>query len=442
MSNSNSLVFTPPEEPALPNNTIDTALIVSHAYGLSSSQQQRVVSAFQSHAYDMSAEYVWRRAMIKLRSSLESLGMSFIGEMLGDESIDEYSNIESVLTDYRTINLAENLGAVTSTGALKLRHSLETLNHYLSEKAQHENEELSAADALQIIFACVKYILSHTEVSVALEFYSLRDKLLRETIDRNDSQLDAVYGSHPFYLRTVLSILINAIKSDKGATLDHALSNLNTLIEGIWMKLPEKDKWLLGEAYTDVTAAGNLRSIKGMKSALLKVKGFDYVPENLRSITFKKAAQAVIDAHFSSNNFYTEPPLIKQLADLGTVIPLPAFIDCVQAYLSVYIGNSWGYSYNAQTQTKEQLKKIGFERWVYYFSKVIQSDEIILAKLLIRSPIKRMTEFMQENLEGLEENDELIGDNRGLVRALMLGNSSKVTGIAGKLYQQLTTSDS
>ena len=81
----------------------------------------------------------------------------------------------------------------------------------------------------------------------------------------------------------------------------------------------------------------------GLKQALLKVRGFNYVPENLRSQTFLKAAEAIVlRAHEGMNNFYNEEAPTINLEKLGTVIPAPALGPCITALLCVRLGNSYG----------------------------------------------------------------------------------------------------
>ena len=241
--------------------------------------------------------------------------------------------------------------------------------------------EIDNVSAVQIIKSSVQYILGEADISIAIEFSQFRERLLNENLSLKDPQVEQLINSPLFYLRTVMSILLASIKNDKGAKLEHSLANLNLLIENIWNNLGENDKWNIGTAYRDVTAAGNTIASSGLKNALLKVGGFDFVPENLRSVTFKKAAAAVIETHFEFNNFYNEPSVVRKLASLGSTIPLPALIDCFQAYLAVYLGNSYGVSHVAAQIAKEKLSEITRERWYYYFEKVIQDDDIVLSKI-------------------------------------------------------------
>jgi len=436
MSNK-ELVWVGPSGTLIPTNCSEPQDIVAYANGLNTKQKKDIARAFEHEAYDMGAEYTWRRAMVRLKSTLKTLGMGFIGEMLNNEDIDEYSNIDIVLNDYSAISLAEQLGAINSTGALKLRHALEMISHFLSDEAEKNNEELSKIDASALVSSCVKYVLGETDISIAIEFSELRNRLFSETLPLSDPQIEQLLGSPPFYIKTVVSVLLSGIKNEQGAAQEHAVRNLSILIQPIWNHIPEKDKWQIGNAYRDATAAGDISATKGLKTALLKVKGFDYVPENLRSSTFKKAAKSLIDAHFTMNNFYTEGPLVANLSKLGSSIPAPAFIDCVQAYLCVYLGNSYGVSNVAFSTAKVELLKITEDRWRYYFSKVLATDEIILAKLFNEKPKNRFKTLIQGHLSYLVESESLNTDILKLVQALNDGNDSRISGISHKLYQKI-----
>ncbi|OXD53196.1 hypothetical protein [Vibrio parahaemolyticus] len=436
---SKELVWAGPTGTLIPKSCSEPQEIVLYANGLNDKQKKDIARAFEHEAYDMGAEYTWRRAMVRLKSTLKTLGMGFIGEMLNDDDIDEYSNIDIVLNDYSAISLAEQLGAINSTGALKLRHSLELISHYLSDDAEKNNEELSKIDAAALVNSCVQYVLGETDISIAIEFSELRNRLYTESLTLADPQIEQLLDSPPFYIKTVVSVLLSGIKNEQGAAQEHAVSNLGVLIQPIWNHIPEKDKWQIGNAYRDATAAGDISATKGLKNALLKVKGFDYVPENLRSSTFKKAAKSLIDAHFAMNNFYTEGPLVANLSKLGSSIPAPAFIDCVQAYLCVYLGNSYGVSNAAFPTAKSELLKIPEDRWRYYFDKVLCNDEIILAKLFNSNPRDRFKTLIREHLSFLVESEILNTDVLKLVKALNNDDNNRISIISRKLYDKLRT---
>lgn len=424
-----------PEGINIPSELNEPRDIVSYANTdfLTVKQQQQILAAFSINAFDMGAEYAWRRAMTTLKESIASLGMDFIGEMLGREDITEFTSPDVALTDYTAILLADQLGIVGKKGILKLRQAQELLSHIFSKD---NDEELNSLEAINIVRDSIQYVLGEKDVSVAVEFSSFRKRLQTETLKENDGQLHMLAGSSLFHIRTVLNVLLSNIRSTKGAKLEHTLANLNIIIPLIWDNLADKDKWNVGMAYRDVVAEGDNTSASGIKKALLKVKGFDFVPESLRSNTFKTAAKNIIDTHFSFNNFYNEPIVIKGLTRLGSVIPSPALQDCMDAYLLVYLGNYYGVSREAAPIAKKELLAITPDRWLYFFNNIIWKDELILNNLITDSQINRFSNLLLDiSAKPLQDiKHALVQKFYDSIRAKRY---NEVKGIRGKLLQNL-----
>ena len=147
---------------------------------------------------------------------------------------------------------------------------------------------------------------------------------------------------------------------------------------------------------------------------MLKVKGFDYVPENLRSNTYIIAAKDLLSAHQGMNNFYNEPSKAKYLAQMGNSIPAPAFGNCMTAVLACKLGNSYGISWDAQTYLDEILQTVSKDRWSYYLSSVLPYDRVILYKLCVDITADRWIELVEKyslekiDIEGEKELKDLI----------------------------------
>lgn len=415
----------------LPSNLKEANEIVPYANYLTTKQKSQIIAAFQIEAFDMAAEYAWKKSMVKLKETIATLGMKFIGEMIGREDFDETTSVDTEITDFTAILLAEQLGVIGTTAALRLRQSNELITHYFSKNA---DEQLDYGTAFSIVKSSVQYILGEQDISIALEFSKFRDRLLSETLRINDVQVEQVINSPLFYLRTVMTILLSSIRNDIGAKLEHSLANLNLIAPSIWDRLGESDKWNIGTAYRDVTAAGNTVAASGLKNALLKVNGFDFVPENLRSVTFIKTAKQVIETHYSSNNFYNEPAIVRKLSSLGSTIPAPALIECMQAYLAVYLGNSYGTSWTAASIAFDELSKITEERWRYYFEKVIHNDEIILTKTN-STQIGHFSKLL--NINKLTDFTDLPKLNQFLYEAIVKNNYRRASQISSDLYDNI-----
>lgn len=372
--------------------TLDPEQIVAYAKPqLSTRDMKSIVSAFEVESYEMVATFVWTKASSILKRQIAMLGMDFVGEMLGRPDLNEDSNPATSIADNEAIALAEDLGMITSTQGIRLKHALELVTHFTKLGSDEANEEMMAREeAISLLKTCITSILSKPNFEGAIRFADFRKTLGERTLKPNDGMLLAILQSPYFFIRTTLSVLLSLAKSSKGAIQEHALGNVSVLLPQIWPRLREPEKWQVGQAYAEVNSEGNRVTSTALRKALLSVHGFDFVPESLRSHTFSEAAARVLAAHFDFDNFYNEAEPMSTLANLGTAIPRPAFAKCMEATLAVWLGNSWGHSFAAEEPANAVLSSLRREQWEYYLNECLKRDRTILDKLALdRKPIKR-----------------------------------------------------
>lgn len=402
---------------------------------LTEGQKKQITSAFNAEAYDMATEYAWKKSMVKLKETLAGLGADFIGDMLDRKDIDEFSVLENVLSDSDAIKIAEQIGVLNPEGAMLLRHAKEQLTYYFSSEATQKGQFLDMPHALSIISDCVKHILSFRIVSTDIPFMKFKRQLLEDDIKVGDEIYSKIEVAPLFYLRTICSILLSAIRKENGARLEHATTNLNVIISSIWDHIAEEDRWNIGDTYKDLVANGNEKAANGLRLALTKVKGFDYVPETVRSDTFNEYAQKLIDVHYDFNNFYNEPSAAKALASLGSIIPKAAFAKCIRAYLCVLMGNYYGVSNGAAPIVEGELAKIARERWHFYFSQMIMNDEDVLYHFQTDDQIDHLRAFLLRH--GLDDLTDIPYPNNKLYDSILKSDFGQSKNIARMLSNNI-----
>jgi hypothetical protein len=376
----NAIVPWVPVEPVtLPSNA-QPPDIVQRAVQLSSRDQKALVAAFDSEAYEMAATFVWSKALATLKKQLAGLGMEFVGEMLGRTDLSESSNPITDIREDEAIELAEQLAMISTTEAIRLRNAQTLVNHFLDPEVAR-GEQMYREEALGVVRSCVVNFLADPNLRSQQPFIELREKLQSETLSEDAPEITRLRDAPYFFVRTTLTVLLTQLKLATGAKLEHAAGNINVLLPTIWPKLREKDRWQTGETYAIVHSENRPVAPGGLRVALMKVKGFDYVPETLRSETFRTAARAVLTAHFAYDNFYNEPKPMETLLRLGSSIPGPAVADCFSAALCVKLGNRYGHSHAAQGHAERFLKLFRQNQWEYYLNKLLPSDRHILEKL-------------------------------------------------------------
>lgn len=414
--------------------------IVQYARQLTKREVQQIVEALDAGNYEMGALFLWQKTMTGLKKQFGLLGMDFVGELLDRHDITADSGATQVLTDYDAVRLAEELGMFSPTQAMRLRNVLQMVAHFSESPAEEDEDEdrqMMPEEALQCLRTCVQSVLGHERLGGATEFAKFRRELEEKTFSVDDAEMQSLLASPYFFRRTTLRVLLALAKTAQGAQLEHVLANTNVIVPSFWPELLKPDRWLVGRAYAEVHAEGRKTAATGLRKALLKVQGFDYVPEDLRSRTFLHAAAELQNVHFSLNNFYNEPAAIRALASLGTVIPAPALAQCITAILCVRLGNHYGRSHAAQQTAQEMLSNLSEERWKYYLDSCLPGDEIVLEKLIDQNIATRWNILVTEHrLSTVEVKDSTVRD---LVANAARGKADLVVNVAKTLLKRLTT---
>ena len=397
MTNS-VVVWTEPTGSVVPKNAATAVAIAGVAQQLTSRDQRQIVSAFDSESYEMMAGFVLNKALSQLKKALASLGMAFVGEMLGRQDLDEDSVPTVSISNSEAIKLGRELGLINSTDAVRLMQHLELLAHFDNlSGSDAEFEEMSRDEALSLLRTCVNAILGRRDNHAPIEFMEFRTKLETRTFKESDGEISTLSVTPYFFQKTTLSILLAGTKTKSGAQFEHTLGNIVTIVPTLWPTLREAERWAVGQSYAEVVSAGISPAVLALKKALTAVRGFDYVPETLRSETFSAAAYAIINVHGSMNNFYNEPAAISALSKLGTTVPWPAFPICMSAILAVRLGNGYGVSRAAQPEATSLLERLSQNQWEYYLNECLPRDELILQKLAFQTgPRTRWIELVEE----------------------------------------------
>lgn len=336
----------------------------------------QIQMAFDAKLYPMATEFTWTRAINFLKAKIMGFGRDFVLEMLGrnDENLGD-----DFLTEIDVINLATDLGFINQTAKMYFIQTREMIQHFSSPDIQ---DSMDYIDSLKTTKTCVKYVLGLDQVEMEFSYNNFRDRLIQEIIAPDDSIVGNLVVGPYFFKRTTVRTLLNlAKKVQEGAEKEKVLANTVTILHAMWSGLLSEDKWPVGFAYAEAVNIGKRDLVKALKSVLLKVQGFDYVPENLRSMSFIDTANKLLDTHYGFDNFHKEPAIAEQLLQMGTSIPKPALGRCMTAIIACKLGNRYGRSDRAQEYLDRILDNLIEGSWSYYINEVFPADETILLKL-------------------------------------------------------------
>lgn len=438
MENNLPVLFQNNDAPDLPKKIRDVETLVQYGLLLSTKDQKQIVSTFNNEHYEMVSSFVWTKAINTLRNHLSKMGISFIAEMLDRPDLNENTNLQQAVSEYEAIQLAEQLGIINGTVAFRLRKASETVAHFNSiELDDADQDEMTEEECKAIIRACIEGILGYNKIEAALDFKNFRSDLEESTLPSDSAYIIKIAQSPYFFHKTTIRIILSLLKSTTSAQLENIIANANLLIPSLWNTLKQPEKWQIGRCYAELSVDGKTKAATGLKQVLLKVKGFDFVPEDLRSTSFIKIGNEILAAHQSRDNYYNEPAPINTLYKMGSVIPMPAFSICITAVLCVKLGNHWGVSNAAQDSARRILNSITTERWIYFFNECLINNEIMLDKLSSDRTLSRWMDLFSDEL--LDEVAEAASD-RSVVNILRLTKAKdfpKLQRLTSGLYNKL-----
>lgn len=349
-------------------------VILNYNYQLKTRELSAISQNYNAGFFEMASESIWNRSIAILRNRVLALGLQFVSEMVGIDNLDYIQNLPA----FEVINLAMELGFINATGKMRLTHANEIVQHYLERDVM---EEMPQNESDSVIRPCIQYILGYEDSNIQIEYTDFRTSLKVEDFSGNPTKLESLNASPYFYKKTTIRTLVNLLSSTEGAEFETVESNFILIIKTIWKDLTSDDKYFLGLTFSKHKNDGNTKLISAFTKALMSVRGFDYVPENLRSLTFIEAAKNLKSIHYAMNNFYNEPSAVKELNRMGTKIPKPAIKECISATLMVLLGNAYGRSFEAIEPAEDILQKLSQSDWIYYIEQCLPNDEEVLQKI-------------------------------------------------------------
>ena len=361
---------------------------------------EKVMKYYNQGDFATAASQIWLRTISLLRKRVLSLGEEFVADMVESDDIGYVRDLPA----YKVIDLAHELGFIDKGGSLKLLRANELFNYFNNDEAD-EYEEMPQDESNIIIKTCIRYVLYNSVDSYGLKFDDFRDKLKSGRITYLFEDDKAMFAMCPYYyLKTTVRSLLKIFSESDGIEYDNIVANMNIIFPSIWERLKIEERRALADAYTDYGDRNDHVRAKVLRDIMLKVRGFDYVKENIRSRTYISVANKLIDAHFSVNNFYTEPGLIQKLENLGTAIPKLALKECITAVLFVKLGNGYGVSWNAAEIADRILDKLGAGDWETYIDKYMFEERLLVDSICENRNIRKNWKTLVEKFKLNELN--------------------------------------
>jgi hypothetical protein len=193
-------VWQPESADLVPKTAKTPAQIAEYAAQLGAKDKKQIVAAFQAGHFEIALNHLWGKTITALKKELSTVGVGLLAEMLGRTNVREGDDVDDILTSKEAIRLAEELGIVNSTDALRLRHANELISHFAQlDTEESDSQEIDSAEAVAVLKYCVRGVLGRPKIEVAKKFVEFRNALEGETLIESDHRVEMLKSSPYFF---------------------------------------------------------------------------------------------------------------------------------------------------------------------------------------------------------------------------------------------------
>lgn len=346
--------------------------------------------AAEAGLWDAAVLYFWNETMNDLRRKVVSYGIEYFPNPQGKRLTDEESLRENV-NDYELIEGCYQLGIISKEAWFFLQQCREIRNQYTA--AHLSDSQIDPLEAQNFIKNCVKYVLTHEPPSPGFSIRDFMERLKETDIQQMLGEIEtAIQDQAPEIRKALLNRLFSEYVDTSTSPL--LQSNIELVAPLVWKVVDENAKVELGQRYVRVRVGPSQDAALMAFNFFKVVGGISSIPEAYRRPIFESYANALIRAHFETNNFYKEGPRARDLLELGFDVPKDAAAIYTKAVLLSFLGNPFGYCWDADAPNREMISHFTID-CVRATLSLLDSDRDIQQALTSELPIKRLKELVE-----------------------------------------------
>ncbi len=327
-------------------NQIDRELIQKSVY------LSKFIAASASGLFDASLNYLWDETILQLRKRVSQFDLEYFYDNTvgGDRRKNFKSEADLVkLQDSELINGAKELELISDVGFKHL-----TFINYMRNWASAAHPNQTGITGLQLISwleTCIKEVISLPIPSAAIQIKKLLANIRKEPITPENADEIGVFLTELNQDQSnSLALAFFGIYTRED-TDNQTRQNIKWLLPLLWKALDEDIKDTFGIKYGHFSANHETEQKKLARQFLEIVDGQKYIPDDLRIIEIQTALTNLLNAHRGGNNFYNEPPFVRELQRIvGTPPKIPKGINkkYVLAVVETFLTNGHGIAWDAE----------------------------------------------------------------------------------------------
>jgi hypothetical protein len=320
----------------------------------------KFLAAAAAGLFDAALNYLWDETISELRRRVAQYDLAYFFDT-AVASPDRRKRLKDAddldkIDDSELINGALQIGLLSDIGFRHLDY-IRFMRNWAS--AAHPNQNnISGLQLVSWLETCVREVINLPLSNIVVEIKRLLASIKADALTRNDAgEIAAFFGRLTTEQADNLVLGFFGIYTAQAAT-QAARENVQLLLPKLWPHIDEETRQQIGMRYGRFVAA-NAQEQKALARTFLEVvEAAAYMPADLRVVEIAAAMDSLLAAHRAFNNFYSEPPLARDLQRLvGQLGSVPGTVRqaYVRGLVEVFMTNGNGIAWNAEPVYRELM---------------------------------------------------------------------------------------
>lgn len=345
--------------------------------------------AAEAGLWDAAVLYFWNESMNDLRRKVIAYGIEYFPNQQNKRLTDEESLRENV-NDYELIEGCYQLGIISKEAWFFLQQCREIRNQYTA--AHLSDSQIDPLESQNFIKNCVKYVLTHEPPSPGFSIRDFMERLRQADVSDILGEIDtAIKDQSPEIRKTLLNRLYSEYVDTSITSI--LRTNIEMVAPLVWQTVDDETKLELGQRYVKVRVGPSQDAALMAFNFFKVVSGVSAIPDAYRRPIFENFSKALITSHFEANNFYKEGPRARDLLELGFDVPKEATQVYVKAVLLSFLGNPYGYCWDADAPNREMISHFNIE-CVKSLLNLFENDRDVQLTLTSDAPVQRLKDLI------------------------------------------------
>ena len=359
--------------------------------------------AVSAGLFDAALNYLWDETIKQLRLRILVGDLKYFYDVVvPDSKRKDFSDPEDLvkLDDATLIEGALKIDLIGQIGYKHLDY-IRYMRNWAS--AAHPNQtELTGLNLVSWLETCIREVIATPLSNIQIRINQLLGNIKNQELSPSEVETMATFFTELSVEKcNALAKGLFGIYIDPAST-QQTIANINLIAPHLWGFVSEDVRADFGTRCAVFIANGERHAKETSHRFLELVGALSYLPDAVKAPQIKNAIEQLLDAHYAMNNFYNEPPLARQLANIigkhGAVPPQLNY-SYIKTLVTVFLTNGNGEAWNASPIYIDLIKKLDAKQT--YLALTSFREDAIKSKLqfpLCKKKFETMLDLLEPNI--------------------------------------------